>query len=310
MNNISYDILNHISEGIVILKEDLEIFFWNYYIEKITGISQQDAIGRPIFEILPNLSENCFKKSFEQIKKNGCNMFFSAAMHRSLINDKRDFNLKISYLQMNGSPYFLLEFIDVTNQFIRIGQLKESLYELHQLNKKLKEKEEYIKNLAYYDPLTRVANRNLFYKLAKELLNTVNRDGHLLALLFIDVDNLKEINDTYGHEVGDRILQEVANTLKKSTRKSDVITRFGGDEFLILLPYTKSAENYNKVASRIIGTGNKVKVMDAKDISITFSIGISLYPDHGNHINELILKADEAMYIAKRNGGNQYFVLG
>jgi diguanylate cyclase (GGDEF)-like protein len=229
-------------------------------------------------------------------------MFFSAAMHKALVNNKENLNLnlRISSFGKDKSKFLILEFIDVTNQFIQIKRMKESIQDLYKVNMQLKEKEEVIRKLAYYDKLTGVANRTLFYELAEKFLANAKRENKLLGLMFIDVDKFKNINDTYGHEVGDKVLIRVANILKESTRKNDIVARHGGDEFLILLPNLKNYNNYKSIISRIVNEGNKMINYDGKEINISFSIGISFYPKLGDSVDELIAEADKAMYIAKK----------
>lgn len=303
MNRILYDILNDVNEGIIILNEKFEICLWNHYMECITGINKEKANKNNMCTVLPNFNVNYFNKAIIDAINNGHKMFFSAAMHIGMVNNKKNLNLKISRFEKDGCKFLLLEFIDVTNQFVQINRLKSYVYELCKLNKQLKEKEKIIKNLAYYDKLTGVANRTLFYKLAEKFLNNAKRNNSLLGLMFIDVDKFKAINDTYGYEVGDKILIKVANALKRSTRKNDIVARHGGDEFLILLPGIKNFNNFEVIVSRIINNKNKIINFNEKETNISLSMGISVYPDDGDSIDKLIAKADKAMYIAKNREG-------
>lgn len=303
MNRVLYDILNNVNEGIIILDEKLEIHLWNNYMKVITKIDDKKAIGNNIYKILPGLSKDYFNKSINDVLNNGCKMFFSAAMHKGLVNNKEDLNLKISSFETDGSKFLLLEFIDVTNQFTQINILKDYIQELYRVNMELKEKENVIKKLAYYDKLTGVANRTLFYELAEKFLDNAKRENNLLGVMFIDVDKFKGINDTYGHEVGDKVLIKVANILKEATRKNDIVARHGGDEFLILLPNIKKYDNYKNIVSRIVNNKNKIINCDGKEINISLSIGISFYPSLGDNIDKLIAEADKAMYIAKNREG-------
>lgn len=299
MNKILYDVLNDVSEGIIILNENLEISLFNNYMERITGFPKEEVLNNNIYDILPKINVNYFSNAIKNVIDNDSKIFFSAAMHQGLINSKYNLNLKISRFIENESKYLLLEFIDVTNQFIQINALKEYVHELCKVNKKLKQKEKIIKNLAYYDNLTKVANRTLFFELAEKFLINAKRNNHMLGVMFIDVDNLKTINDTYGHEAGDLVLVKVAEILKETTRKNDIVARHGGDEFLILLPYIKTLDNNDVIVSRIADKNKTVKFNDI-DINISLSIGIGFFPYDGDTIDKLIAKADRAMYDDKK----------
>jgi diguanylate cyclase (GGDEF)-like protein len=305
MNRVLYDILNNVTEGIIILNEKLEICLWNNYMEFITEVKHKEATGNKIYEVLPNLNRNYFRKAIDDALNNKRKMFFSAAMHRGLVNDKDNLNLnlKISRFDKYKAKFLLLEFIDVTNQFIQINRLQDSVNKLCEANKKLKEKETVIRKLAYYDKLTGVANRTLFYELADKFLHNAKRENKLLGLMFIDVDKFKGINDTYGHEIGDKVLIKVANILKEATRRNDIVARHGGDEFLILLPNIKSFHNYEVIVSRIFNNKNKSIIFNGEEINVSLSIGIGFYPDAGDTIDKLIVAADKAMYIAKNREG-------
>lgn len=301
MNKVLRNTLECVNEGIVILNEDLEVLYWNNYMEYLTFMNIEKVFYRNVYEVLPGLNKQYFKDLIEQVVKNHGEMFFSAAMHKDLINKKRKVNLKISKLEESNNNYILLEFIDVTSQIFRINQLKGYINKLHILNEELKEKEKTINNLAYYDSLTGLANRTLFYKMADKFYNNCRRGQHLLALMFIDVNKFKNINDTYGHKIGDEILKEVSKVLINSTRKGDLVARFGGDEFLVLLPSVKKYEDIEVVASRILSIKNKPFKLGEIEINISLSLGISAYPKDGDNVEELITKADKKMYIQKRN---------
>lgn len=302
MNNVLFNILNNVDEGIVILDAQLKIYIWNNYMETITNIHHKDAIGNDVYGILPSLNKEYFKKTLYTVLNNGSKMFFSAAMHKGMLNTKENLNLKITRIDIDESVFLLLEFIDVTNQFKQINILKNYIQELSRVNTELKEKESVIKKLAYYDKLTGVANRTLFYEFAEKFLDAAKRENTLLGLMFIDVDNFKKINDTYGHEAGDNVLVGVANILNDSTRKNDIVARYGGDEFLILLPNMKDYDSYKPVFSRIVNNENKTVTYDGKNIEISLSIGVSFYPRSADSVDKLIVEADKSMYIAKNRG--------
>lgn len=303
MDKILKNTLGSINEGIIILNEKFQILYWNNYMEYLTGMKLEYVVRSNIYDILQSLNKNYFKGLLENVIKDECKVFFSAAMHKNLISGNKKLNLKVSKLKSEGKSFILLEFIDVTNQFLHIEQLRKYIQDLSLLNKKLKEKEKIIEELAYYDKLTGVPNRTLFYKYAEKFFYNAKRNNSLLGLMFIDVNKFKNINDTYGHKVGDKVLIKVANILTEATRKNDVVARYGGDEFLILLPNIKRIDNYNVIASRIIDNKNKIIDVEEQKIKISLSIGVSFYPKDGDNIDKLIVKADKAMYIAKNKAG-------
>lgn len=303
MNKILLNTLNCINEGTIVLNEECQILCWNKCMEYLTGIKLENVLESNIYDILPGLNKSYFRNLIKNVAKNECKMFFSAAMHKNLISSDKKLNLKISKMESEGRNFILLEFIDVTNQFLHIEQLRKYVHDLYILNKELKEKEKIIEELAYYDKLTGVANRTLFYEYAEKFLHNAKRNNSLLGLMFIDVNKFKNVNDTYGHKIGDKVLIKVANILVEATRKNDVVARYGGDEFLILLPNIKKVDNYKVIASRINNSKDKTINIDEKQINISLSIGVSFYPKDGDNIDKLIVKADKAMYIAKNKAG-------
>ena len=166
---------------------------------------------------------------------------------------------------------------------------------------------EKLKELALYDPLTRLPNRTLFQiELENEILHA-KRYNYKLALMFIDLDGFKEVNDTFGHHIGDELLKEVAQRMQASIRQVDLSARLSGDEFTIVLSHTKDTKEAIMVAKSILKNINKEIVIQNNAIKIGASIGIAIYPVDAGTIHQLLLKADRAMYTAKENGKNQIF---
>lgn len=305
MNKDLFGVMDNLSQGILILDSGCGVVFANAPFLKIFKLKSTDILHRTIFDVLPGFDRPCYVQIFAEALKNGYHFFLSAAVHKDLLACKERLNIRISHRVSGNKKYLLLEFIDVTAEFIRIRQLKENINRLSQLNQQLIEKEKVIQDLAYYDSLTGVANRTLFYELAKKMLQTAERNHELLGLMFIDVDKFKNINDTFGHEMGDSVLCQVAKILTGSTRKNDVVSRYGGDEFLVLLPQIREKKNYLVVANKIFGHMNSAVCQNGVCIHVSFSIGVSFYPQDGFTIDTLIAKADRAMYAAKQRRGSR-----
>ena len=159
---------------------------------------------------------------------------------------------------------------------------------------------------AQHDPLTGLPNRALVYEFGNRLIRLAQRHGTRVAVLFFDLDRFKPINDTYGHEVGDKMLQEVANRLRAGLRSSDVIGRIGGDEFVAIIDDLETDEDIVKAATHLLGLLRKSYQIDSLELRMSPSIGISLFPDNASDVGELIRLADAAMYQAKTNGRNTF----
>jgi diguanylate cyclase (GGDEF)-like protein/PAS domain S-box-containing protein len=166
--------------------------------------------------------------------------------------------------------------------------------------------EERIRHLAYYDALTGLPNRMLFQDRLVKALASARRRGEKVALLFLDLDQFKTINDSLGHSVGDLLLQEIAERLKKWAREQDTVTRLGGDEFVVVLNAVKEAADAAVAADRLMKAIAAACVVQEHSLTVTCSLGISVFPDHGTDGETLIKNADAAMYWAKGNGRNSF----
>lgn len=171
-----------------------------------------------------------------------------------------------------------------------------------------KRSQERLFSLAHNDTLTGLPNRILFRDRLRQSIAYAHRLKRSVALLFLDLDRFKVINDSLGHPVGDRLLQAVARTLLAKVREVDTVARFGGDEFTIVLGNLEKSGDAELVARKILDTMQKPFVIDGQELFAMGSIGISLFPEHGDDIDTLIKKADIAMYESKAQGGDRYMV--
>jgi diguanylate cyclase (GGDEF)-like protein/PAS domain S-box-containing protein len=169
-----------------------------------------------------------------------------------------------------------------------------------------KQSQEKLYNLAHHDNLTGLPNRILFIDRLRHAMALAQRQRKLVALLFVDLDRFKVINDTLGHPVGDKLLQAVARRLQTTVREVDSVARFGGDEYTIVLVNLAQAEDAQMVAGKVLASLAKPYQIDQHELYVTASTGISLYPQDSEEVDSLITKADIAMYRAKGLGGNRH----
>ena len=173
---------------------------------------------------------------------------------------------------------------------------------------KRKHKHAELYRMANFDKLTNLPNRKRFFEILQQAVRLAIRNKNIFALLYLDIDNFKDINDSLGHEQGDNLLQEAAVRFTRSVRNSDLVARIGGDEFVIILHNIQSINNAKMVANKIIGNFSEPFLLDNEDFKIGVSIGISIFSKDSNNDSILLKQADKAMYEAKQSGKNKFNV--
>ncbi|WP_224984098.1 putative bifunctional diguanylate cyclase/phosphodiesterase [Geomonas agri] len=182
----------------------------------------------------------------------------------------------------------------------------DMLHEIEERDQILVQRQAHLQQLAHYDPLTRLPNRTLFYDRLGQALFHAERSREAVAVIFIDLDHFKDINDTLGHRTGDLLLIEVAGRLGTVVRSCDTVARLGGDEFTIFCQNVASPENAALVAQKLVALFATPFRLGASEIRVTASVGVTLYPHDGKSVDELLMNADIAMYHAKGCGKNVY----
>ncbi len=232
--------------------------------------------------------------------------------------------IDISKIELDGAPVYIVVIRDISDrkaaqkkqlQFnqeleqqvdIRTAELARSNDLLrHEISERVKAQQE-LTHLATHDVLTSLPNRSLFHEHMEHMLENARRHKRLLALLFLDLDGFKLINDTHGHDAGDLLLQEVCERMRDCVRKEDVLARMGGDEFTILLGELASPTDASLVAMKLIKAINEPVILNDTICHVGASIGISLFPNSGANVNDLLRLADDAMYTAKAEGKNTF----
>ena len=195
-----------------------------------------------------------------------------------------------------------------TDRQDEIGVLARSFYNMqNQINfqmDELRQSRQELEHLARHDLLTGLPNRRLFDEHMEQALSTSRREIEQLALMFIDIDHFKPINDLLGHAIGDLLLKEIAGRIRMAVRESDIPARIGGDEFVVLLQNVQQRQDALTVAEKIRTAIMQSFEVEGHRLSVSASIGIALYPDDGNELLELSVRADKAMYVAKEQGRN------
>jgi diguanylate cyclase (GGDEF)-like protein len=189
---------------------------------------------------------------------------------------------------------------------VMVGFIAVTLYWNYTLNQKVKNRTHQLEHRSLHDALTELPNRISLDLQLEQSMALADREGTTFAVMFIDLDDFKAVNDTLGHSTGDKLLLAVARRFKESLRRADFICRFGGDEFVIVTQAIKSKGDIRAMCSHLIETMQAPYMLEDLELAITISIGVACYPADGGSGEDLLRNADAAMYIAKGNGRNQF----
>jgi diguanylate cyclase (GGDEF)-like protein/PAS domain S-box-containing protein len=283
-------ILKSIGEGVIATDRLGNITFMNPVAEKLTGWRQPESINKPLTSVL-HLTEEESGKPYRLSVPRLLNENFQNPVNGNVLIINYDDKVPIEL-----STALIRDQKDNVSGLVLV---------LHDLTER-KRYEEKLRFSAIHDHLTELPNRFLFFDRLNVALAQAQRDGHQLAVLMLDLDEFKNVNDTWGHNIGDKLLQSVADHLIRMFRRSDTIARLGGDEFVLLLPEIPHVEVAQNVAERVVLSFNKPFVFEGLTISITASIGISIFPGDGEDADTLTRNADIAMYRAKDEGKNRF----
>ncbi|MEF8727434.1 MAG: diguanylate cyclase [Accumulibacter sp.] len=280
--------LNSAANGIVITDVDATVVWANPAFTRMTGISLADAVGTRPSEML-----NAGQQDQEFYQRMWETILDGRVWSGELVNRRKDGSLYDEALTI--SPV-----TDINGRIQHFVAIKQDISER-------KASEERVQHLAHHDQLTDLPNRALLSDRLAQALAQVRRDRATLALMFLDLDQFKPVNDTLGHDVGDLLLQEVALRLKSCVpRETDTVARLGGDEFVILLAQLERAMDAVLVANKVLAALRRPFLIGPHAIAISVSIGITVYPQHGEDVGQLLKNADTAMYYAKKAGRNCY----
>ena len=280
------NIFDNAIEGIMITDHENKILTVNPSFTEVTGYSAREVTGKdPRVLSSGKQSLNFYRKLWLSLEEKG-------SWSGEILNRKKDgteFPEWLSISQIRDSEQ------KVTNYFAFFHDITE-----------LKRKEQQITAMAYQDALTKLPNRAALELRLTKAISRAKRENANLAVLFIDLDNFKNVNDTLGHDKGDQLLIQVAERIKVAVRDEDTLSRLGGDEFILLSEALENENSIFVIAGRILNSLKEPFVIGHSKLFINASIGIATYPDDGRGTNELIKNADMAMYKAKSEGKNKF----
>jgi len=281
-------VIDHIVDGIITITKSGSIESFNPAATRMFGYSESEVIGQNVKILMPEPYHSEHDGYLHHYVDTGEKKVIGIG--REVVGRRKDgsifpMDLAISEVAINHTRYFVGIVRDISER---------------------KRAEEKIKQMAHYDHLTQLPNRALFHDRIAHALSVASRKGELLALLFIDLDGFKAINDTLGHEAGDLLLQAVAGRLQGCVREADTVARLGGDEFAVILSDVNGRDSVaQKAALMIEKVSASYPEIDAQ-CAIGCSIGIAIYPEDAGSCKKLLNKADAAMYAVKNDGKNHF----
>ncbi|WP_445230583.1 EAL domain-containing protein [Duganella rhizosphaerae] len=283
---LSATVIEHIADGVVVLDAKGTIVAVNPAFTQITGYTEEEALGHDHTLTRSGRHDADFYADMwtEQVE--------TGFWRGEIWNRRKNGELYLEWLTVSAvrdtrgeTTHYVGVFSDIT---------------------KAKESQEKLDHLAHHDPLTALPNRLLFHDRLQHALLRAARDGEQLALLFIDLDRFKNVNDTLGHHIGDELLKQVAKALLERLREGDTLARLGGDEFIVLLENIENQFGASQVAEKLVQMFEQPFMVAGHELFVTCSVGISVFPEDAVDLNMLIRNADVAMYQAKARGRNGY----
>lgn len=277
-------VFENTADGVLITDVNGVILSVNPAFIEITGYAAEDVIGKNPRILKSNRHDEAFYNAmWKEIKTEGC-------WNGKIWNRRKDGKLYLERMTIravnnaNGKPIrYVSVFNDITERW---------------------NKGKYVKHLAFHDALTDLPNRNLLIEQLEQNIITAKLQQYDIALMFLDLDGFKVINDRFGHNIGDEVLKEVANRLQALVRTSDIVARVGGDEFIFILNNENLKDEIMQVANRLVRSVNGSMNIHGEVFKIGISVGIAIYPSDGQTSADLIDNADSAMYKSKDAGTN------
>lgn len=284
----SHKIVEMAAEGIVSIDTKGYILSFNRAAQRIFGYSEQEILGKNVSMLMPQPHRDRHDGYLSRYMQTGLALVIGKTQElQGLRKDGTTFpmDLAISEVKLGDTHLFTGMLRDISEQKLAQQQIEQ---------------------LAHYDMLTLLPNRTLFYDRLGQAIMMAKRNHRSIALMYIDLDGFKQVNDTMGHHAGDVLLGEVAKRLRLCVRESDTLARLGGDEFTVILNDTHEREDMEMLAKKIIESIGHSFYLEGHAVNIGVSIGIARYPDDASTTGTLLIVADKAMYSAKAAGKNSF----
>jgi diguanylate cyclase (GGDEF)-like protein len=289
----------------IIMEDEVKDFYQAYNGEEGLALYRETKPDVVLTDInMPIMSGLDMAEKIKLIDKNQPILIMSAF-------DEKNILLSAINMGIDGFIVKPVDMIELNNKLTRIVQnlqskMDDKEYRLQEFEKRKEEEIETLYQLAHFDVLTNIPNRYLFNeRLEQAILEAKNRQIQF-GLFFIDIDDFKQVNDTYGHKAGDHVLVRLTNSISEVIRNSDTLARIGGDEFAMIVEDLSDRDDMERLAKKIIEIVSTPISFEDKTISISCSIGISIYPDNTTSKEELIHFADLAMYAIKSTGKSHF----
>ncbi len=283
---LSATVLEHIADAVMVVDIEGVIVAVNPAFTQITGYAEAEALGQHSSLTRSERHDPAFYQAMQD------ELIASGFWRGELWRRRKNGEIYLEWLTLSAvrdTNALATHYVGVSRDITEVKRAQEKL-----------------DHLAHHDPLTALPNRLLFHDRLQHALLRAARRAEQLAILFIDLDRFKNVNDTLGHHIGDELLQQVAAQLSARLREGDTLARLGGDEFIVLLENVDGQYGATQVAEKLVGMFEQPFLVASHELFVTCSVGVSLYPDDAQDLNMLIRNADVAMYQAKARGRNGY----
>lgn len=301
-----HSVINAIPDPVFVKDKEHRCIILNQAYCKLVGYPLKTLMEKSDYDIFPKHEAEAFWTQDELVLETGEAQeteeeFTDAFGVTHLIATKKSLHKDAA-----GNLFLIGVIRDITERKRVEEELRQAAVELSRSNLELKLSEDRLRYLAYHDALTGLANRKQFHERLSQIVEWARSNHQLVALMYLDLDGFKQVNDTLGHDTGDQLLKIVAKRVTSCLRSGDLVSRLGGDEFTVILSGIPQAEYAARVAEKILDALSQVFVLEGQDVFVSVSIGISIYPLDGESEETLIKKADAAMYRSKQLGRNQH----